>query len=235
MKVNVILPVLKNEYFERITDEEFKATAQPDTEITVVSLDKGPASIESMYDDSIASPLVLEKVKEAEESGFDAVIIDCFADPALHAARELVNIPVIGPCQSSLAFASIVGENISIITVLRSVVPILERLARVYGFTGNLVSVRSIEIPVLKLNNKKIVKSALLKECKEAIKFDGADTIILGCTGMIGMAGDLQKELKIPVIDAATASLKMAESLYDLKISHSKEAYPVPPTKLRKF
>ena len=39
-----------------------------------------------------------QKVKWAEEKKYDAVIIDCFIDVALDAARELVNIPVVGAC-----------------------------------------------------------------------------------------------------------------------------------------
>ena len=235
MKINVIVPILKNEHFERITYKEFKGAARSDTEISVVSLNKGPASIESMYDDYIASPWILEKVKKAEKEGHDAVIIDCMGDPALNAARELVNIPVIGPCQASMALAYVVSEKFSVVTVLKRVIPMFDRLAKVYGFTEKLASVRSIEIPVLELEKEDVAKAALLEESKKAIDCDGVDAIILGCTGMIGMAKGLQNALGISVIDPAIASLKLAESLVDMKISHSKTVYPSPPEKLRIF
>jgi Asp/Glu/hydantoin racemase len=67
MRIYVIVPILKNELLEEITYKELESCKRKDTEITVVSLEKGPASIESAYDEEIAAPWILEKVKEAEE------------------------------------------------------------------------------------------------------------------------------------------------------------------------
>jgi allantoin racemase len=236
MKVCIVLPILKHKYFEEITYNEFKNAARPDTEITVVSMERGPASIECWYDEGVASPWILEKVKEAEENGFNAVIIDCMDDPALYAARELVKIPVIGPCEASMALACILGYKFSIITVLKSVIPLFEKLANAYGFKSKMASVRSVEVPVLELDKKRTeVKAALLAESEKAIEEDGADVIILGCTGMIGMARELFDELGCPVIDPAIASLKLAEVLYEMGLSHSRKFYMIPPKKTRKI
>lgn len=233
MKIYVIIPILKNKHFEEITKKEFKAAARPGTEVTIVSLEKGPASIESMYDEYLAAPWILEKVKEGEADGYDAVIIDCMGDPALHGARELVKIPVIGPCEASMALAHVISHRFSVVTVLKAVLPMLERLVKVYGFGDRFASVRSIEVPVLELEDEGKTKTALLAESRRAIEEDGADVIILGCTGMIGMAKWLREKLGVPVIDPAVASLKIAESLVDMGVSHSKHVYPAPPEKLR--
>lgn len=234
MRIFVILPILRNEVFEEITRRELEAAKRKDTEIYVVSLNKGPASIESAYDEELAAPWILERVRESEEKGFDAVIIDCMGDPALHAAREIVSIPVIGPCQASLALASIVSDRFSIVTILNRVLPLLRRKVREYGFEGKVASVRFVEIPVLELEEKREeVKARLLSESKRALEEDGAEAIILGCTGMIGMAAELQESLNVPVIDPAVASVKMAEIMVDMRITQSKRGYPKPPDKLR--
>jgi allantoin racemase len=236
LKIQVIIPILKNKIFEESTYKELSAVKRKDVELSVVSIEKGPASIESAYDEELAATWILEKVKEAEESGFDAVIIDCMGDPALNAARELVTIPVIGPCRASMAIASTLCDRFSVITVLRRLLPLFRRKAKEYGFESKLASVRSVEVPVLELEEKKgEVKAKLLAESRKAIEEDEADTIILGCTGMIGMAEELQKVLGVPVIDPSIASLKLAESLVDMKISHSILAYPRPPKKERRF
>jgi allantoin racemase len=236
MRIYVVVPILKNEILEEITYKELEGYKRKDTEINIVSLEKGPASIESAYDEELAAPWILEKVKEAEEKGFDAVIIDCMGDPALDAARELVNIPVIGPAQASMSLASTLGEKFSIVTVLKNVVPLFWRSARKYGFESKLSSVRYVEIPVLEIEKKKAeVEAKLINESKKAIEEDGADVIILGCTGFIGMARKIQETLHIPVIDPAPAALKLAESLIDLKLFTSKLAYPKPPLKERKI
>jgi allantoin racemase len=100
---------------------------------------------------------------------------------------------------------------------------------------SRFASVRSIDIPVLELDREDEVKEGLGVESMKAINEDGADLIILGCTGMIGMAQELQKKLGIPVIDPTAAALKMAESIVDLGLSHSKLVYPKPSEKLRKM
>ncbi len=235
MRVCVIIPILQNDFFEEITEREFKAYARPGTEIRVVSLERGPASIESMYDEYISAPWTLEKVKLAEQEGYDAVIIDCMGDPALHAARELVDIPVIGPAEASMAMASVMGHRFSVVTVLQSVVPIFHNMVAAYGFKDRFASIRFIDIPVLELDREDEVKEGLAVESRKAIDEDGADLIILGCTGMIGMAKDLEKKLGVPVIDPTAAALKMAESMVDLGYSHSKLTYPKPPDKVRKM
>jgi allantoin racemase len=109
-------------------------------------------------------------------------------------------------------------------------------MAREYGFESKLASVRSVEVPVLALDEKRdVVKDRLLAESKKAVKEDRAGAIILGCTGMIGMARELQEALGIPVIDPAVASIKLAESLVDMKLSQSRLVYPKPPEKERRL
>lgn len=232
MKICAVIPILKKKVFEEVTYRELKAAARPDVEITVVSLEKGPASIESMYEEEVAAPWILQKVKEAEEKGFDAVIIDCMGDPALEAAREIVSIPVVGPCESSMMIASMLGDKFSVVTILKRLVPLFWRKVKSYGLEGKTASVRSIEVPVLELEEKREeVKAALLRESKKAIEEDGADVIILGCTGLIGMAEELKESLGVPVVDPGTTPLKVAEILVDLKLSQSKVVYSEPPKK----
>jgi allantoin racemase len=233
MKIYVIIPILPHKGLEELTNKEFKAAARPDTEIFVKSIRKGPASIESKYDEEIAAPWILEEIVNAEKQGYDAVIIDCMGDPSLHAAREIATIPVIGPCEASMAIASTISHKFSVVTVLTNIVRLFDEMVKVYGFGSKFVSTRSVEVPVLDLEKeRKKVEEALVSESRKAME-EGADTIILGCTGMVGMAKALQAKLGVPVIDPAVASLKMAEILVDMKLTHSKVYFPKPPEKQR--
>lgn len=111
MKIFILVPILKQRAFEEVTYTELKTAARDDVELVVDSIVKGPASIESEYDEVLAAPWIVEKAAWADRNGFDAMIIDCMGDPALEAAREIVKIPVIGPCQSSMAFASTISDR----------------------------------------------------------------------------------------------------------------------------
>jgi len=235
LKILVLVPILKQRAFEEVTYNELKPAARDDVELVVDSIVKGPASIESEYDEVLAAPWIVEKATWADKNGFDAMIIDCMGDPALDAAREVAKIPVIGPCQSSMAIASTISDRFTVVTVLKRLIPLFWRNAKRYGFEAKIASVRSVEVPVLELDEKRDeVKATLLAESKKALDEDGADTIILGCTGMVGMARELQEALKVPVVDPTIASLKLAEALVDMKLSHTKVVYPEPPPKERR-
>jgi allantoin racemase len=236
LKIFILVPILKQRAFEEATYTELKTAARDDVELVVDSIVKGPASIESEYDEVLAAPWIVEKATWAEKNGFDAIIIDCMGDPALEAAREITNIPVVGPCQSSMAIASTISDRFTVVTVLKRLIPLFWRNAKKYGFETKIASVRSVEVPVLELDEKRDeVKAILLAESKKALDEDSADAIILGCTGMVGMARELQEALKVPVVDPAIASLKLAEALVDMKLSHTKLVYPEPPLKERRF
>ena len=100
MKIRVIAPVITKQ-FEATALEELSPAARPDTELSLVSLDKGPASIESRYESALAVPDVVAKIVQAEQDGMDAVIVDCMDDPGVEAGRELVSIPVVGPAETT--------------------------------------------------------------------------------------------------------------------------------------
>lgn len=56
----------------------------------------GPAEIRSDADALAAAPFVVQTAIDAAGEGFDALIVDCTADPGVADARAAVHIPVIG-------------------------------------------------------------------------------------------------------------------------------------------
>lgn len=237
MKIRVVAPIIVDT-FDREVEREFKTYASRGTEIEVVHLDRGTASIESAYDESLATPDILNKTIEAEKKGCNGVIIDCFGDPGVKAAREIVDIPVVGAAEPSMLVACSLGHSFSIVTVLENVIPMIENIVTVLGLKEKLASVRSIGIPVLELQDKERLKSAIHGEMLKAIREDGAHVLILGCTGMMGIARDLHGMLKnerydLPVIDPAAASIKFLEALLGLDVRQSRLTYMKPPEKER--
>lgn len=220
----VVNPITTRE-FESLTKDEFEAAARADVEIEVVSLDEGPPSIESRYEEELAARDILRKVERANAEGYDAVIINCFGDPAVGAAREISKIPVVGPGEASFLLACCLGQNFSVVTMVDSLVPVVIENLRRLGLSNRLASIRALGIPVLELMDRARVKSALLEISKKAVREDRAQVIVLGCTGLVGLAAEVQRELGVPVVDPAIASLKLAEALVDMKLSPSKAAY----------
>jgi allantoin racemase len=104
MKSIYIINPLTDKEFEQMTIREVKPAASAETQLHVVRIDKGPASIECCYDKVIAGPYVVKKVREVADKA-DAIIINCFGDVALDAAREITDVPIIGPGTSTMALA----------------------------------------------------------------------------------------------------------------------------------
>ena len=53
------------------------------------------------------------------------MFITCFGDPAVPAARELVDIPVVGGFEPAISTVLNLGERFSVVTVLENVVPMI--------------------------------------------------------------------------------------------------------------
>lgn len=211
-----------------------------DITITQSRIATGPASIESAFDEALAVPPTLAEVTTAAQAGADAIVINCMGDPGLQAARELVNVPVLGPAETSMHIAAMLGHRFSILTVLDQLVYIDEQKAAGYGVGDRLASVRSVGIPVLELERSQDhVIDALTEQGLRAVREDGAHVLILGCTGMIGTAARLSAALAahglpdIPVIDPVPATLQVAAALVRAGLTHSKRTYPDPPAKER--
>ncbi|MEA4847188.1 MAG: aspartate/glutamate racemase family protein [Clostridiaceae bacterium] len=196
----------------------------------------GPLSIESMYDEYAVIPGAIEAIIRAEKEGIDGVIMGCAGDPGVDGAREVVSIPVVGPAQASFAIASILGRRFSIVTPVDQTIGTSIDLAVKCGYRESLASVRSAGITVLDINkDPDIAAKRSLEAARKARDEDGADCIVLGCMSLAfaGFDKEASKELGIPVINPAMASLKVLETLVAMGISQSKRAYPMPTSMLR--
>jgi allantoin racemase len=235
-RIRVITPGLDKD-MEPITLAQYSAGARADTDLSVVYLDKGPAAIESSYDEALAVPDIVSKAVRAERDGVDAILLDCMANPGLAAAREKVSILVLGPAATAMHIAALLGHKFSVITILESRIPQFERQALDMGLELRLASVRSVNIPVLELDDRARTIPAMTAQAVRAVREDGAHVLIFGCTGMIGLDKDVKEGLRkqgitdVPVIDPGILNLKIAEALADIGLTHSKRTYPVPPEK----
>jgi allantoin racemase len=192
----------------------------------------GPASIESAYEEYLSVPGAVERMVEAERAGFDGAVLGCFGDPGLDAMREMVNMPVIGPGEASMLFAASLGHRFSVVTVVDSVVPLIERVAWQVGVDRKLASVRSIDVPVLELGrDPEVTLARMLTEGEAARDRDRADVLVMGCMSMAfqDRQADLTARLGIPVVNPVHAAVKLMQALCALGLRHSRRAYPVPP------
>lgn len=213
--------------------QELGRIKRRDTELTVVCPERGPDTIESAYDEAYATPPTLELVKRANQEGYDAVIIACFSDPGLEAAKEISKIPVIGIEESSLHVAAMLGARFSVITPRRQRIPSKREHVHMRGLDYFLASVRSLDLSVAETDTEpEKTKRRVMEVARQAVE-DGAEVIILGCAGMAGYAPEIESQLNIKVIDPSAVALKLAEALADFGLTHSKAGlFAKPPEKI---
>jgi len=195
-------------------------------DLDVVCLSQGPESLESAVDEALVGPPLLAEAIRAEEDGFDAIVIDCAMDIGLRAIRERVSIPVTSAAQASYLVALGLGDRFSVVTMIEHAARLINDLIRRYELTERVASVRFANVPVLDLLDTDAAAKAIAVASRVAMEQDGADVIVLGCTGMAPVARQLQDELCVPVIDPAASALLMAESWVRMGLTQSRCSYP---------
>jgi len=235
MKITVINPNTSESMTDHL-DRELKKIKRDDTELEVICPDRGPITIESAYDEAYAIPPTLELVKEANEKGQDAVILACFSDPGLEAAKEISEIPVVGIEESTLHVAAMLGNKFTILTTLKERVASKENDVKRFGLESKLASVRALEMTVAETDEKpEMAQERIFEVAKTAIEEDGAETFALGCAGMAGYAKPVEEKLGAVVLDPASVALKITEALVEGELTQSKVGlFANPPEKLFK-
>ncbi len=219
MRISVISPVVSQELLKG-DEEYFQRLADSETDVEVMGLEKGPTSIETFHDVIYAGPEILRLVRETHED-VDAIMINCFADPAVDAAREITDKVVLGPAETSMSVALHLGATFSVISILPNTAPWVRWQARKLGIESRLASAIGIDIPVLGLERDPVETTAQIVEAaKGSVERDGAETIVLGCTGMATLAQNVREQLSVPLVEPAATTFKMAELLVKLGLQH---------------
>jgi len=228
-RIRVVIPVSTTVWNQPVKNL-LEGYRDANTQIDVVNTKEGPEAIECCYDEVWAATFFVREAERAEQEGYNGVIDYCFDDPGIRAVKESLDIPVIGLNEASVHIASLLGTRFSIISAgpLDCAFADIKDLLRLYGFEDKCASVRSVAIPVLELGKGKETQvERLLAEATKAIEEDGADTIVLGCGGMLVQTEEILA-LRVPVVVPGVAALKLCEDLIDMQLSQSKRCFSIP-------
>ena len=211
---------------ETLEREHCLTIARPDAEVEFDSIkDVYPLNyVQYRYFRHLCAEGTINRIVRAEREGFDAVVVACMYDPGLIEARELVDIPVVGAFESSAHYACMLGAKYAYITVEPNVVPTVYEMARFYGVSEKLATVKQIGIPASKLYSEitppEVVLDRTFAVVRECVA-EGAEVILLGCT-LIGVMltekyADPHAALGVPIIDPLLVAFKTAEMMADLR------------------
>lgn len=205
-----------------------QSVASDGTEIIAVNPRSGPASIQGYYDEALCVPGLLDLIKN--HSHADAIVLACFDDTGLDAARCLTEKPVIGIGEAAFHFASMLSNKFSVVTTLSRSVPAIEHNLQKYGLMARCAKVRASEVPVLELENPHSdARARISDEISRAIAEDHCEAIVLGCAGMTDLARALSQQHGLPVIDGVACATKLCESMVSLGFETSRLGGYAPP------
>lgn len=191
-----------------------RQVARPDTQIIGVTGRFGADVIANRSAYAIAGHAALDAY--AEHAGTaDAIVLACFGDPGLQALQEVADVPVFGMAEAGCRHAAQMAQRFAIVTGGANWGPMLTEYVGLIGLGRQLASVRT-----LASNGGQIAadpdaaETGILAACKAAIEEDGAELVILGGAGMVGMVERVAGRLSVPVIDGLTPAIQFAEAAY---------------------
>ena len=192
----------------------------------------GTTTLDSLFEAVVADAMVMDAGIAAANEGYDAICVNSMSDSGVAGLRSILDIPVVGPGESSFHVAAMLGKRFSIITMWERWLWIYEKLGQQTGLQSRIASVRHIDTrpdtQELLAGKEEIVFAKLEEQCRRAVEEDGADVLILGSTTMHQSHAFLSERLNVPILNPGVIAFKICEMLLDLKLAQSKKAYPSP-------
>jgi allantoin racemase len=233
MKICCVLPIIQpeqeNKQYYKLLRSDHDMVKRPDTEVAIKDVPTGlprPDLINYLGFRFLNDREILRAMILAEREGFDAVAGGCYFDGAIKAASNILGIPVVGPAESSMHFASMIGEHFAVITAGREHIAEIEQHIVECGMRDFAIPkqpVRSLSLSfesfgACVLGNYKSAIDDYIRVAKLCIE-DGADVIITGCgllAPMLTQSGFLEIE-GVPLVDPMIVCLKTAEVMVDFR------------------
>ncbi|HET7172577.1 MAG TPA: aspartate/glutamate racemase family protein [Gaiellales bacterium] len=190
-------------------------------EVTAVSPERGPTSIESEADSVVAAAAVAELVRQLP--AHDAYLVACFGDPGVGAARELTEAPVVGIGEAAFQAAVTIARRFAVVTTLPRSVPEIEDALERHGVRGRCVAVEPLGIPVADQGSHNADTTAAIVDAgRRVVARDGAEALVLACGGMADVARAVASEVGVPVCDGVAFGAMTAYSLWRCGLRTSK-------------
>jgi allantoin racemase len=214
-----------------------RAAAAPTTEIVPWTNREGPPAVDSFYGDYVAGrPLAMRLAALAP--GPDAVVLAGFGNYGTGAVKEVLEIPVVGLAEASMAFATPLCHRFAIITTSPRMIAYTEDLVQASGFAARCATVRAVDLPPVAAGEPPAdeVVASLLTEVAAARASTGVDLVILGGARLSPYAAALRRHTTLAVVEPVACAVAMAESLVRIGLAQSKAGkYALPPRPLGEY
>jgi len=230
LRICIIAPVNTDQYNARLLEAVAPVIPQ-DVVVEVRNLSAGHDCIEGRYDLMTNAGPVVALAQAVAAEGFDGIWLSDFDMCGVEPAREVIDIPIVGGFPTSAFTALTLSQRFSIITILDSTLAMQRGHVAAYGIEEGFASIRAIDCPVDQLGNVDVVVAKTFQAALQAVREDGAQALLLGCTGFVGVAQRVSALLEdalqtyVPVIDPNQAGFSFVVSLARMRLRASRVTY----------
>lgn len=176
--------------------------------IECLTLPEGPFGIESQADSDASVPPLLALIRARADAA--AIIIACYSDPGIDAAREATKAPVFGMQESGFLTAMARGDRIGVIAISDGSILRHRKYLRRMGVLERMVAERSLNMSVAETASGTGTFARLQDVSETLVRTDHADVIVLGCAGLSAHRATLEAAIGRPVVDPTLAAVAMA-------------------------
>jgi Asp/Glu/hydantoin racemase len=197
-----------------------RAAAGPGTEIVAVSAPFGLPLIVTRADWLAAGPATLAALAR-HRGDYDAAVIACFGDPGLDAAKELLDVPVLGISEAAFHAACMLGRRFGVVSFTAALRPMFEDCLAHHGLAARCAGFRMG--PAFSGDPGSVAEERLellAALCGQSVAEDGAECVILAGGPLAGIAPLLQPRVAVPLVDGTQAAVRLAEAMAGLMPRH---------------
>ena len=163
----------------------------------VATLAEGPPAIYDWQDwHGVVGPLC----RLIEREAADGYVIACASDPGIEAARAVTPLPVFGVFRCAVAAAVARAERFGVIAIVEASKARHAAALRAMGLEGRLACEVALNVSMETLLQPDAARARLIAAARECVAA-GAQTIILGCTGMAHHRRATEDDAGVPVIE----------------------------------
>ncbi len=174
--------------------------------LDVATLTEGPPAIYSWRDwHAVVEPLC----RRIETEVADVFVIACASDPGIEAARTATDRPVLGVFRSAVAAAVARAERFGVIAIVEASKARHRTALRAMGLEGRLAAEIALNVSMETLLDGAAARSRLIQAARGCVEA-GAETVILGCTGMAHHRAAIEAACGVPVIEPCQAAAALA-------------------------
>jgi len=249
MKISVVIvahiPAKYEAPMSAQLQELYGGVVHADTELSAQGLAAAPApdpanlpDYRNHYYGMLLENAVVQSVLAAEQAGADAVVVNCFDDPGVRAARSVATIAVFGICEPSLHIACQLGRTIgALVPDLPGQVGYVRQQIADHGLGDRLLpgGVRTEGKPFVESQPESDTHpeamAERLRHGAEGLVRDGADVVLVACGGLggvcdrVGLHHLTVDERLVPMVTPLPVALKHAEAMVELQRA---QGFPIP-------